>query len=76
VWGPVAGFFARGRPAGLTVSRVVPDHEGTLPFAFDIAVGVRRGPQARPLLDRLDWALREERQNIERILNEYGVPRS
>jgi hypothetical protein len=44
-----------------------------LPMAFDISVGVTRG--ASGLRDEIDSVLRTRRQAIERILDEYGVPR-
>jgi hypothetical protein len=43
-----------------------------IPFTYDIAVGVRHGDKA--LLARLDRALVEHRDDIDRILHEYGVP--
>ena len=75
VWGPVAGFFVRHHGAGLALRPVAPGPHDPLPFAFDIAVGVRRGPRDQALRERLDQALRAEHDPIERILNEYGVPR-
>jgi mxaJ protein len=81
VWGPVAGFFVRRHAAQLSLRPVVPavmpaagpGPQENLTFAFDIAVGVRRGDLR--LRDRLDRALRDEHDYVERILNEYGVPR-
>jgi mxaJ protein len=75
VWGPVAGFFVRRHGGSLSVHPVQPGPHDAVPFAFDIAVGVRRGPKAQPLRERLDRALRDEHDPIERILHEYGVPR-
>jgi hypothetical protein len=71
----VAGFFVRRQGAGLSLRPVEPGPHDGLPFAFDIAVGVRRGPNAQALRERLDQALRAEHASIERILNEYGIPR-
>jgi mxaJ protein len=72
VWGPLGGYFARGRPLA-----VVPVHPEIdlpyLPFVFDIAVGVRRGDTA--LQARIDSALVRHRAEIDRILAAYGVPR-
>ncbi len=74
VWGPQAGYYARqaGRP--LRLHYVAPP--ATLkqqPFEFSIAMGVRRGDRA--LRDRLDDFIARRHADIERILDEYGVPR-
>ena len=72
VWGPLGGYFARGQP--LAVVPVPPEIDlPSLPFVFDIAVGVRRGDTA--LQARLDRALVRHRAAIDRILAAYGVPR-
>jgi hypothetical protein len=42
---------------------------------FDITLGVRHGPGDEALRQRLDDALRAERVPIERILDDYGIPR-
>jgi len=74
VWGPTAGYFARSSRSGLTLTPVAPDGESpTLPFAFDISMGVRRGD---PGLSRtLDEFLTRRRADVEAILDRYGVPR-
>jgi len=72
-WGPLAGYYARRSAVPLTVTPV-----GTafavrgIPFAYDIAVGVRHGDTA--FRARLDRALAHEREPIRRILRQYGVP--
>jgi mxaJ protein len=72
VWGPQAGFFARGQQ--LDVVPVTPQIDPPfLPFVFDISMGVRREDKA--LRDRLDQELERRRPEIERILDQYGVPR-
>ena len=45
-----------------------------LPFEFSIAIGVRR--DAAELRERLDAALARRHAEVERILDEYAVPRS
>lgn len=71
VWGPAVGFFAFasklhlsfvGKPEGLPV-----------PMEFAIAVGVRRGKEA--LRAELDRALAARKGEIDRILDDYRVPR-
>ena len=72
VWGPAAAFFARMQ--SLTVSKAPPPAElADLPFEFAIAVGVRR--DAPELRDRLDAALARHRSDVERILDDFAVPR-
>jgi mxaJ protein len=73
VWGPLAGYFARRR-AGLEVVPVSPQIDlPFLPFVYDISMGVRRGDNA--FRDEIEGAIERHRADIERILDEYGVPR-
>jgi len=73
VWGPLAGYFARRR-AGLEVVPVSPQIDlPFLPFVYDISMGVRRGDNA--FRDEIEGALGRHRAEIEKILDEYGVPR-
>jgi mxaJ protein len=73
VWGPLAGYFARGRE--LEITPVSPQIDlPFLPFVFDIAVGVRREDLA--LRQELDGILVRRKHDIARILDEYGVPRT
>jgi quinoprotein dehydrogenase-associated probable ABC transporter substrate-binding protein len=80
VWGPLAGYFAKMQPAPLKVVPVSPEVDrfdggsGGLALAFSISMGVRKDDKA--LRDRLDAALAARRGQIERILDEYGVPRA
>ena len=73
VWGPLAGYFARksGVPLAL-IPASAPADLPDFPFAYDIAVGVRRGDTA--LRDRIDAALARHRGEIARILDDYGIP--
>jgi quinoprotein dehydrogenase-associated probable ABC transporter substrate-binding protein len=74
VWGPLAGFFARRQAVALDLLPVPADPDAPfLPFAFDIAVGVRRADRA--LRDEIDEVLRRRRTEVESILDAYGVPR-
>ena len=50
----------------------VPSGKGDLPFAFDIAMGVKRGNE--PLRKRLQTVLDRRQAEIAKILKEYGVP--
>jgi mxaJ protein len=73
VWGPLAGYFARRSPVPLTVTPITETAGFTpLRFTYDIAVGVRKGD---PLKGRFDDALARHRDEIARLLDDYGVPR-
>jgi quinoprotein dehydrogenase-associated probable ABC transporter substrate-binding protein len=75
VWGPLAGFYARrASSTPLRLAPVIPaiDPPG-MPFAFSIAMGVRKDNV--PLRDELNEALTAEQLAIDRILDDYGVPR-
>jgi mxaJ protein len=72
VWGPLAGFHARKR--GLVLTPVSPEIDlPYLPFVYDISVGVRRGEDE--LLWKIDRILESRRTEIEKILDDYHVPR-
>lgn len=74
VWGPQAGYFARQEKVALDIVPVSPQIDlPFLPFVFDISMAVRRGDNA--LRDQLDREIEKRRGDIERILDQYGVPR-
>jgi mxaJ protein len=74
VWGPLAGFYVRRSGTPLEMAPVVPavDPPGML-FAFSIAMGVR--PDNAALRDEINAILTDEHGAIERILDDFGVPR-
>jgi len=74
VWGPLAGYFASRSPTRLVVQPVTPVLDaGVWPMAYDIAMGVSRNePQLRMQVNEI---LSRERAAIERILDDYHVPR-
>lgn len=73
VWGPLAAYFAREH-RGLAIIPVDAQADPTgLPMAFDIAVGVRKGDER--LRDEIDAVLVRRREEIGKILDEFGVPR-
>ena len=74
VWGPAAGYFARGAAHPFELTPVSPSHDGPRPFVFSIAMGVRRGDAA--LAAELDDFIARRRADIDRILADYGVPRA
>ena len=73
-WGPLAGYFAKQQKIPLEVTPVPAQFDTpVLPFAFDISLGVRKRDKA--LRDELNAVLTRRSADIERILDEYGVPR-
>jgi len=70
IWGPQAGYFADGLQLAAAQA---PAELASLPFAFSISVGVRRGHRA--LRDEIDAALERRRRDIDAVLGEYRVPR-
>jgi mxaJ protein len=74
VWGPLAGYFAKKSHVPLQLEPVTPQiDQPFLPFVFDISMGVRRGDQ--DLRDQLEQVLEQRRADIDRILEDYRVPR-
>src|SRR5262249_24830365 len=72
-WGPLAGYFARRATAPLKITPVSPEVDSpSLPFVFDICLGVRREDTA--LKSQIDRVLERRRNEINRLLRMYGVP--
>jgi len=73
-WGPLAGYFAKNSQVPLKLQVVSPQvDQPFLPFVYDISMGVRRGDQQ--LKDQLEMIMEKRRGDIDRILEQYGVPR-
>ena len=73
VWGPLAGFFAKKYP-GLELTPVTPQVDPpALPFTFALAMGVRKGNTS--LRNELEKVIDKRRNQINAILDRYGVPR-
>jgi len=72
VWGPVAGYFAKQSPVPLVLNPILSDSASNIPFAFSIAMGVRR--RDRELRDSLQKVIDLKRPEIEAILRDYAVP--
>lgn len=73
-WGPLAGYFAKKQTVPLDVTPVKPEvDEPGLPLTFGISVGVRRGN--KPLRDDIDLILKRRKADIDKVLDDYGVPR-
>jgi mxaJ protein len=75
VWGPLAGFFAKKEKTELSINPVSPQIDlPYLPFVYDISMGVRRGEDELKI--QLEEILTRRRDEIEKILDQYNVPRS
>jgi len=74
-WGPLAGYFARQSKVPLRLEPVTPWlDDNQWPMAYDISVGVRKDDPE--LLADVQKALAKSRGAIDRLLADYGVPRS
>jgi quinoprotein dehydrogenase-associated probable ABC transporter substrate-binding protein len=73
VWGPFAGYFSKRYGDRLSIVPIVHDPAlPNMPFAYDVAIGVRRADTA--LRQELDAALVHNHAAIQTILAEFGVP--
>ena len=73
-WGPMAGYWAKRQSVPLDIVPVSPQIDlPFLPFVFDIGMGVRRGDTT--FRAALDTVLVRRKADIQRILDDYGVPR-
>jgi mxaJ protein len=73
VWGPFGGYFAKRQQGDLNVVPVSPAVEPSgMPFVYDISMGVR--PDDRDFRAELDEVLDRRQQDIQKILDDYGIP--
>lgn len=73
-WGPLAGYFAMKSPVPLHVVPITDtDSFQPLAFQFSIAMGVRKDDQQ--LADQLDGVIERRQDDIDALLEGYGVPR-
>lgn len=73
VYGPIAGYFQKKRGASSLVLVPIEAPSGaSLPFTFDIALGVRKANTE--LKARLEQALDRRQGEIRGILEAFGVP--
>jgi mxaJ protein len=73
VWGPFGGYFARREKVAMDVTPVSPSVDPpSLPFTYDISMGVRKGEEA--FKSELEGILDRRRADIRKILDEFGVP--
>src|SRR5215831_4246200 len=70
VWGPFAGWLkANGEPLTLQPVNL---WEDSIPLEFDLAIGVRKTDVL--LKYALEFAMEDKKDEIEKILRDYGVP--
>jgi mxaJ protein len=73
IWGPLAGYLARGYRGALELVPVKPEADPAgLPFTFAIAMGVRKGNET--LRAELDAELQRRSAEFRAILDSYAVP--
>ena len=72
VWGPIGGFFAK-RVTGAELVVLPLKSEPRVRFDFGVSMAVRHGETA--WRDRIEQVLDENREDVGRILREYGIPR-
>ena len=74
VWGPLAGWRALRSETPLHVEPIT-DTFGYLPLVFQFSIGMGTRKEDVALRDRLDEAIVARRDDIDRLLASYGVPR-
>jgi mxaJ protein len=73
VWGPLAGYFAKHEKVPLEIVPLPALDRSGLALAFDISVGVKK--EDKGLRDEVNAILARDRSRVEKILDDYGVPR-
>ncbi len=74
VWGPLAGWHALRSETPLHVEPIT-GTSGYLPLVFQFSIGMGTRKEDLALRDRLDEAIVARRDDIDRLLASYGVPR-
>jgi quinoprotein dehydrogenase-associated probable ABC transporter substrate-binding protein len=76
-WGPQAGYFARRQNVALEVVPLSPEEdslgEAKMPFTFEICMALRRPD--KDLRGRINGIISRRRSEIDRILDDFSVPR-
>ena len=74
VWGPFGGYFAKHAPVPLAAVPITDTAAfAPLRFEFGMAMGVRKGDRA--LLEELNGIIERRREDVDALLDAYGVPR-
>lgn len=71
VWGPFAGWFQtmKGAPIVIQPVNLMDDQ---VPLEFDLSIGMQRNQVLLKYM--LDWAITRKKDEIGKILKDYGVP--
>jgi mxaJ protein len=72
LWGPLAGAAAKKSPVPLHVQPLQEQQDAGIPFAFSIALGVRRDDAV--LAGELDAVVERHQRTLASILRKAGVP--
>jgi mxaJ protein len=72
VWGPIAGYTVKKLNAATLEVVPLHDDDKTNPFSFQFSMGVREGK--KKLKAQLEQAIGKRQAEIEKILQDYGVP--
>ena len=77
-WGPIAGYFAKNNKIPMEV-KLIPEYENANAITaakgkqyWNISIGVRKGDKERMAM--IDAALERNKDKIDKILDDYGVP--
>jgi mxaJ protein len=76
VWGPIAGYYVKNSSVPL-VMNPIPEYEDKNVKGkenWNISIGVRYKEKAR--LEELNKALANRKSDIDKILDDYGIPHS
>jgi quinoprotein dehydrogenase-associated probable ABC transporter substrate-binding protein len=75
LWGPPAAYFARAQRVPIALAPAhAPPELAAVPFEYSMSLGVRKGDV--DLQHELDAVLLRRRDEIDAILDQYGVPRA
>jgi len=73
VYGPIAGYFQKKKgAASLVLVPIEESSDKSLPFTFEIAMGVRKANTE--LKAKLEQVLERKHDEIRAVLEEFGVP--
>lgn len=72
VWGPIGGYYAKQANGAMQVTPIKADDQSAMRMDYLISMGLRRGEPVWK--EQLNDLLREEKDAIDAILLDYGVP--
>lgn len=72
LWGPIVGYYIKKLDVSSLVLVPLKGGDPRLPMSFAMAMGVKRGN--KELKAQLEEVLQKQQAEIQKILEEYGVP--